>query len=403
MELKEKTLRWINFHERHQYIWGPIFLTLIALAFVLSDWSFAYFSFAEFIFMGMLPIMFLIGQYRIKKNQIKWIVIPIVLVVLSSIFNYLFNSEYFYLNLTIQATIKFIFYLFVLVGFYNYIRRNHFEKKFLNINNVCASVTILIGVGITLIISLGLEIPFRFLWTFTRQDYQSYLLTGAESFVRTRSIFSEPAHFGYYLNILIASNLFGVKRLSGNRLFVISLMLIGVLLTFSYSMIFIAIAVVIIFLSMKVVNREIQWNNWYLLGVALFALLLLLFWDGIQTAIIERTAAILSGADGSAYNRLVGSWMYVGEETWWHGNGINNTPPITNNFAYMLSDLGVFGFIPFVIFTVWIFKYSVTFGILFVLLNFSRGGYLGPAFWLLMLFTLIYGLNKKQPSQKETR
>jgi len=401
MALKEQTIRWINFHEKRQHIWGPIFLVFIALAFVLSDWTFAYFSFAEFIFMVILPIMFVVGQYRIKKYQVKWIIIPVILITLSSLFNYLFNVEQFYLSLTIQATIKFTFYLFVLVGLFNYINRNQFEKKFLNINNILALVTILIGIGITLIISFGLDFPFRFLWTFTRQDYQSYLLTGVESFVRTRSIFSEPAHFGYYLNILIASNLFGVNKLSIKRFLVIAFMLLGVLLTFSYSMIFVSIAIIITFLVMKVIKHEIQWSNWYFLGLLILGILIFVFWDGIQIAIIDRTAAILSGEDGSAYNRLVESWKYVEEDTWWHGNGINNTPVITNNFAYMLSDLGLFGFIPSIIFTLFIFKHSITFGVLFVLLNFSRGGYLGPAFWLMMLFILVFIFKNKHEGYKK--
>lgn len=56
----------------------------------------------------------------------------------------------------------------------------------------------------------------------------------------------------------------------------------------------------------------------------------------------------------------------------------------------MLSDLGLIAFVGSIIFTVALIANNTGVGLIFVLLNFQKGGYLSPAFSLLILFVLVF-------------
>lgn len=381
--------RWINFHESNQSKYGFFFLIFIALAFVLSDWTLYYFSFAEFIFMGILPILFLLGQARISKTQGLIVLGLVLLVIINNILQIFTGNETFDLRLAVFATIKLIFYLCVVTILYNYIRRNHFERTFLQVNNLFAIIVIIIGLYIMFSIYRDHEYSYRFFWTFTRQDYRSYYFSGNSDFIRVRSLFSEPAHLGYYLITILTANLL-YNEVTIKKSVILFILSIGVLLTFSYSMVITLLVILGIYLLKKLNFRNLKWNYFYWIFPIAIIGFAFIFRMYIYETFIQRTIQIFSGADYSALNRLFGSWSYVDRQSWWIGIGINHTPTIINNYAYMLSDMGLFGLIPFLIFTGWTTKKSIVFGTLFLLLNISRGGYLGPSLWFLILFILIY-------------
>lgn len=393
MRKESKLKRWIYYHEVRQEKYGVIFLLLISLAFAISDWTIHYFSFAELIFMAFLPILFLLGQARINSNQMKLFVTVSIIIVLSIGIRYTIAPNLFSVSLSVQSAIKLLFYLGVVTVLFNYIRRNHFEEVFLNINNVLAMVIIIVGLYIMVSIYNGHQYPYRFLWTFTRNDYRSYYFSGNSDFIRMRSVFSEPAHLGYYLMTLITANLLS-KKPSDVKIITISFLSIGVFLTFSYSMVITLMTILVMYMISQIIKKRTSWNWFYISIPVIIVAIGIVFRNYIYETFVGRTLNIISGNDGSAFNRLVESWIYIHPETWWIGNGIGHTPPITNNFAYMISDMGIFGLIPFVLLTIFLIKKSIYFGVLFILLNVSRGGYLGPSLWFLMLFIFLYNDTK---------
>lgn len=401
MSITNNIKKWVDFHSHRLNYWAPLFMVLFAVAFVLSDWTYAGLTFADYILIALFAIMFLIGQIRIGKKQFILISIFVLLLMGSNIANYFWNDYYVSLPLQAVSTIRITFYIVIMLSFFNFIRNNKLEKRFLNINNIFAIVAIVIGVYISIAIISG-ELPYEKLWTFTRQDQLSYYFYGDSMIVRTRSLFSEPAHFGFYLNTILAANLFNKRNININYFMVIPISL-GIILTFSYSMIFISGIFWLLHIVQQFIRGNLQWNNWYLLTVIVFLVFIYLFWDLIDTAIVERTRSILSGEDNSAFNRLVESWNYVNPNRWWFGNGLGHSPPITNIYSYFLTDLGLFGFVPIVVFTIWLFTKNYSFGILFILLNFSRGGYLAPHFWIMLSFILIYSLNDQYKNNYEKR
>lgn len=386
--------RWIHYFEEEQEKIAPAFLFLIGLAFLISDFIHYHFSFADFIFIAVLPILFIMGQYRIYAEQVKWLFTP-VLVLLINIILSVQHIPGIETTVLVTQSIKGLFYLFALVGLYNYIRRNQEEERFLKVNNVLAIFSVCIGVYITIALYSDGRLPFEGLWHFTRSHPTSYEFQGNSDIIRTRSLFSEPAHFGFYLNSLLACNLFNKQKFEKQWLAILFLV-VGVMITLSYSMIGIMFLILLVYLISMVRQGKVVFQKKKLAIIPLVLLVLLMFWDVIDETLIQRTLRIFSGDDSSAFNRMIESWEYVSPSHWWLGNGIGHTPTITNNFAYVLSDFGIIGFIPAVIFTIWLLVLNLPIALVYVMLNISRGGYLSPTFWLLTLFTLLYSAKQRE-------
>ena len=99
---------------------------------------------------------------------------------------------------------------------------------------------------------------------------------------------------------------------------------------------------------------------------------------------------------------FVRSWNYVNKEHIFMGNGMGHTPEIWNIYAYVLSDLGLIAFILFCIFSVFLIIKNYKMGILFIVLNFQKGGYLSSAFWSYLLLLFIY-INKNDQKAELSR
>lgn len=393
---------WVKLSGKYHRFWSTLFLSLISLSFVLSDWMIGLFTFSEYIIGIALVLLIILGQFKITRKQIKIVTGIIMFLFVHLIFQETFN-DLFVLKTEIAAIIKLMFYILMTICFFNYIVENNLKKKFLMINNVVAIIVSLIGLYIILAIYSDGFLPFDFLWHFTRSDVTSYIFNnGTISFVRMRSVFSEPSYLGFYLNTILAMNYFNSSHIKISNKFSIFISII-ILLTLSYS----AIAIMLISTFMYLFFKKKEWLNRNKRRTSISALLLLvfvivlyfLFQDFFHHVFIQRTIDIFTDNSNSGYSRLIGSWKYVSNENFLLGNGLGHTPSIWNIYAYMISDLGTFGLLASVFFTVLIIKSNKELGIFFVLMNFSKGGYLSSSFWLFLLLVVIYSNKKHDETQ----
>lgn len=374
----------------YKVVLSNVLLSLTAFAFLFSDFRHGAFTFADYILILVMGIVLFSLQLQIKPNQIKVLIFVGLILLVNIGYSLYFNDTVSFNNLMTQS-IKLLFYATTVIALYNYIDRNNLSHSFLTINKFVAFFSILIGLYITIAIYSDGLLPYEGLWHFTRRHPTSYEFQGNPNIIRTRSFFSEPAHFGYYLNIILASILFNVRNYK-KKLSEITILIIGILLTMSFSMVVIMTVIIALFTLLQLKENGFKWKKEYYLVIGFFIFLIIIFWEFLFVTIILRTLNIMSGTDNSATNRMIESWQYVGEQSVIFGNGISHTPTITNNFAYIISDLGLIGFVPFLIAVLYMIYKNFPMGIVFVMLNFSRGGYLAAPFWLVLLFYYLYSI-----------
>lgn len=360
-------------------------LMLISLTFMIFDWNIGLFTFGDYIFGLVIGITVVSRSVYITKKDTLFLGLLTFYVSVNVLLNEMFNV-YFYFPAGVAAVVKITFYSIFIILTYRYIKEFKLEKRLIKYLNMFAIFTLVVGFYIIIAIYSD-NLPFKFIWTFTRQDKASYIFRET---LRMRSTFSEPAHLGYYFNSILSLNLFSIfgKVIPS---WINVLLIIGVLLTFSYSSIVISCIMLIILLVKKFHDKGADLiNRKMIIYLIIFLLVLFFSRDFIYRTVILRTIQIINGEDGSAFNRIFESWIYIKTDYIWIGNGAGNTPPITNNFAYMLSDLGLIAFVGSIIFTVALIANNTGVGLIFVLLNFQKGGYLSPAFSLLILFVLVF-------------
>lgn len=390
--------KWINWNEKNQYYWGYFFSLMIGLSFLLFDWTLTYFPISDYLLGFTFIVLFVTGQFKLYRKQWAWLSIPIIIILINIILTYFLNDYWVDNTLLISSLIKLSFYTIFIFSFYNYYTKHLYQNILLKVNVIIAIISVIIALYIIVALYSEGLLPYEGLWKFTRTDPKSYLFEQT-NIVRARSLFSEPAHLGYYLNTLLACILFNKESININIWGVVTLV-IGVMLSMSYSAIGILAIIIGMYFILKLINKEVRLNKYSILIPILFGLLLVVFWDFIEVTIIERTVSILSGEDGSAWTRLSASWNYIEPNRWWFGNGVGHSPPITNVFAYILTDFGIIGFIPYIIFTIWMLYMNFPMGIVFILLNFAKGGYLTPAFCLMIFFLVLYS---KKTSLSESK
>lgn len=381
------SLKESNLFKSYPEVWNSILGLLISLTFVLSDWGVFYSSFGDFILALVLVIMVGLKLVKLTKIQVSILLFFLMTVMVTSTYSYLFYNHWFEVDRLVLSTLKILLYMGTLMLFFNHLRHHNLKFFFLKISNFTAVFVVLTAILIMAFIYFGFSNIYNTIWTFTRTDELSY--TYGSDLIRARGVFSEPAHLGYYLNTIFFANIFSNHK---NKLSLLIILTIGIILTYSYSMIAIFIFTTGLIILLKITKEKYQWSSVHLVVIALFAGLLFFIKDFINVAIVERTVNILSGSDGSAYNRIFESWMWVDRDRLWFGNLIGHTPPITNIFAYVLSDFGLFGLIPYLMFTLSIaFSNFVAF-VFFVGMNIAKGGYLNPAFWMMLLYLFLYYL-----------
>lgn len=394
MENSSLITKWMDFNQKNNNIWSIFILTLVCVSFVVTDWMIGIFTLSDYIFALVSISLFISANYKVKKNQILWILLLLGIISANIVMNVNLNQN-FVLKTGLAALIRISYYTAVVVGVYNYVKNQNLEARFLKILNVVTTVVCIIGVYITIALYSDGELPYEFFWTFTRTDLLSYAFNENPDFIRTRSVFSEPAYLGYFLNIVLAMNYFNKVNIRINKVFTI-IISITLLLTFSYSAIGIMVMTQLLYFIDKVKLKKIKWTKITTLYMFVFGIILLFSWDLINETIVHRTVDILSGKDGSAYFRIIRSWDYVNTKNIFLGNGIGHTPNIWNVYAYILSDLGLVAFVLSSLFSLYMLLVNFKMGIVFIALNFQKGGYLNPAFSILLLLIFIYMGDKKK-------
>ncbi|MFJ8512852.1 hypothetical protein [Lysinibacillus xylanilyticus] len=381
-------------------------LLLVSIVFSIADWRLGLITFADIFLVLILTTLIFFNIINnnvfILKSQV-FLVILFTVIVLTNILLNLFLNTSFSFSDGIQGFIKVIFYLLTVILIFNFIREKKKEKELLNIFSYTAVVVSLIGIYITISIHFQGIFPYEFFWNFTRQDLGSYIYRGAwTGIIRTRSIFDEPAHLGFYLNAVLAVLYFNKFNVSIKKShdFIIT---VTILLTFSYSAILIMIGIKFLYYFSWSKFISFVSRKRFILSVILVAIVISLFWDTIEETIIVRTQEILSGKDGSGNARIEKSWSYVNLDYIFMGNGIGNTPTIYNIYAYILSDLGLISFILFILFNVYLLYYNPKLALAFIALNFQKGGYLGAGYWVFITLVIVSSFqNKFNKSTKKT-
>lgn len=377
---------WMKIIDRHRNVINLIVLFFTGLSFVLSDWLAGPFSFGEYIIFFVLCIFLFTWSIYIKKNDI-FLFIFLNFFVLTNIFLSEQLNHMFGITAGIAAFIKIIFYLCFLFLTYRYMQEFHLKEFYLKLLNILS--VIVVGIGLYIVIAIYTEsLPYKFFWTFTRSDIASYYFRHT---VRMRSVFAEPAHLGYFLNMVLGLNFFTNEGKDISK-WMNLILTIGVILTFSYSSIAIMVALCIMMFvrNLFFVKKRFRFNYKILLFLLIILIVVFLSRDFLYRTFVLRTIQIIQGEDGSALNRFLGSWSYINKVFLFIGNGAGNTPPVTNIYAYMLSDFGILAFLISVALSLVLVFKNVGVGIMFILLNFQKGGYLAPAFWVLVLSVIVF-------------
>lgn len=367
--------------EYYKFI-SSILLFLIGLAFVLNDWIISIYSFSDIILGIILVLLVLLRSVKLSLFQLKILILLSLVIVFNNTLHY-FGNDLFNIKLAFASTVKIMFYTTISMLIYKFILENKFYKKFIVINNIIMCIVSVIGLYILLSLYVYDLLPFEFFWTFTRNDGFRYI--GEQTIFRVNSIFSEPAHFGYYLNIIIIMNLSLDKIKNVNITFIFIAIIMNVT-TLSYSSIGIMIIILGLFLFKRVSKIGLVNKKFILAGVLVMLFIIYLQWDLINETLVQRSIKILSGEDISGINRLIGSWKYVNQDNLVLGNGIGHTPPIWSVYAYAVSDLGLMGLSALLILNLYIAKRSLSIGVVFFLMNMAKGGYLSPIYWLMVVY-----------------
>lgn len=394
MENNSLITKWKDFNETYNYGWSILILSLMSISFVVTDWMIGIFTLTDYIFAIVGFSLLVSGNYRVRKKQLLWILLLLGIIVANIVMNVNLNEQ-FVLKTGIAALIRITYYAGLVVGVYNYVKDQELEARFLKILNIVAVIVCMIGVYITIALYSQGKLPYEFFWNFTRTDLLSYAFNENPAFIRTRSVFSEPAYLGFFLNIVLAMNYFNKGNVKIHKGFSLVLTL-TMLLTFSYSAIGIMVMIQVLNILKKMNFRSLKWTKNTTIYILLFLVVILLSWDLIDATIIQRTGDILSGEDGSAYFRIIRSWDFVNTEHIFLGNGIGHTPNVWNVYAYILSDLGLIAFILSGLFSLYLLLVNFKLGLVFIALNFQKGGYLNPAFSILLLLIFIYMGNKNK-------
>lgn len=370
-----------------------LILGILSIAYVLVDWSIGFINFADVLVLIDAGIILTIGLITktlyVQKNQILLFLGLVIIVLLNILLNLLLNPN-FSSNESIISLFKVICYSVAFVLIYNFIVGNNLEYKFFRVVSVITVIVCFLGMYITLAINVKGVLPYEFFWSFTRDDLASYMYRGYSSIIRTRSLFSEPAHFGYYLNSVLAIMYFNNQNYKPSPKIDI-IITVSIILTLSYSSIIILLLVKVLRYSNFAAISNFLHTGTRILPMLIGILILsITIGDSIQEAILDRTQEIINGEDSSTESRIEGSWNYITEEAILIGNGIGNTPTIFNNFAYILSDLGLISTIFYLIFNLIFLRLNFRLEVVFIALNIQKGGYLGVGFWILVLLMIIY-------------
>lgn len=382
-------------YQLYPTIFNTALIVLLVWVMILSDWSVLNVSFGDFLLVGIVLLLLSNVPIDFSKKQQQLFIISTSSIILITLLAYITGPADMNIKLLLFSNVKLMFYIGTVMMIYNYISSRGLKPKFLRVNTYMSLLVIAIGIVIIyFILTDQLDILHK-IWYFTRIDDRSYHL-GSSDIIRMRSLFAEPAHLGFYLNI---SLYFVLKQRNKYWLVYAVLISIGIVLTLSYSMIMIGSWLIMSTIAKHVKLSQFKWGGRYLIVVAVMLLIALIFGEFLYEAIYIRTLNILSGEDGSAIARLMGSWQQIDSGHLLFGVGTAHSTNITNMYAYALSDFGIIGLLGLLAGTGIIFTFGLREGVFFTLMNISKGGYLNPLFWLFILVIGLTNFNHKHTNR----
>lgn len=378
-------------YQLYPTIFNTALIVLLVWVMILSDWSVLNVSFGDFLLVGIVLLLLSNVPIDFSKKQQQLFIISTSSIILITLLAYITGPADMNIKLLLFSNVKLMFYIGTVMMIYNYISSRGLKPKFVRINTYMSLLVIAIGIVIIyFILTDQLDILHK-IWYFTRIDDRSYHL-GSSDIIRMRSLFAEPAHLGFYLNI---SLYFVLKQRNKYWLVYAVLISIGIALTLSYSMIMIGSWLIMSTIAKHMKLSQFKWDRRYLIVVGVILLIALIFGEFLYEAIYIRTLNILSGEDGSAIARLMGSWQQIDSDHLLFGVGAAHSTNITNMYAYALSDFGIIGLLSLLAGTGIIFTFGLREGVFFTLMNISKGGYLNPLFWLFILVIGLTNFNHK--------
>lgn len=378
-------------YQLYPTIFNTALIVLLVWVMILSDWSVLNVSFGDFLLVGIVLLLLSNVPIDFSKKQQQLFIISTSSIILITLLAYITGPADMNIKLLLFSNVKLMFYIGTVMMIYNYISSRGLKPKFVRINTYMSLLVIAIGIVIIyFILTDQLDILHK-IWYFTRIDDRSYYL-GSSDIIRMRSLFAEPAHLGFYLNI---SLYFVLKQRNKYWLVYAILISIGTALTLSYSMIMIGSWLIMSTIAKHMKLSQFKWDRRYLIAVGVILLIALIFGEFLYEAIYIRTLNILSGEDGSAIARLMGSWQQIDSDHLLFGVGAAHSTNITNMYAYALSDFGIIGLLSLLAGTGIIFTFGLREGVFFTLMNISKGGYLNPLFWLFILVIGLTNFNHK--------
>lgn len=382
-------------YQLYPSVFHTVLIVFLVWTMILSDWSVLNVSFGDFFLLGIVLLLLSNVPIDFSKKQQQLFIISTSSIILITLLAYISGSADMNIKLLLFSNVKLMFYIGTVIMIYNYIRNHNLEHVFGRINTYMSLLVIAIGIVIIyFILTDQLDILHK-IWQFTRTDDRSYHL-GSSHIIRMRSLFAEPAHLGFYLNI---SLYFVLKQRNKYWLVYTVLISIGVVLTLSYSMVMIGSWLIMSTIAKHMKLSQFKWDGRYLIVVGVILLIALIFGEFLYEAIYIRTLNILSGEDGSAIARLMGSWQQIDSGHLLFGVGAAHSTNITNMYAYALSDFGIVGLFGLLAGTGVIFTFGLREGVFFTLMNISKGGYLNPLFWLFILVIGLTNFNHKHTNR----
>jgi hypothetical protein len=361
---------------------APVFIGILAI--IMNEWRISRINLSDpLILIGITTMIF-----SMRYIKVKLYILIIIATFISTINVFVASIIYPRSSLAIMYAYVFKVFLYALftVMLYSHIKRYRLESRSIELMLNMAVVVSIIGIYISLAISL--KLPYEFFWEFTRQDPRSYLFQGGTDIIRTRSIMSEPQYLGLFLNTTILVVLFSNYKINKN-VFKISVIVTTAILTFSFATIPTTGLLIIIY---ALRNKGVIWTykKQTIVTIAGIGVILFYFWQYISVTIFSRSSQIFAGEDGSASARLGESWSYISISNIFSGKGIGETPSIWNNYAYLISDFGIIGIFIGIYLTYTIFMRNKYFGLFFFIFSFQKGGYLSAFYWISTMFLIAF-------------
>ena len=215
---------------------------------------------------------------------------------------------------------------------------------------------------------------------------------------RIKSIYSEPAHFSIYINLIYAYLLH--YRIKLNKR-IHTLVIITTMLTFSLS----GIALLLANYCILLLKHIMKGRKHYIIYIIIFFILISV--AGYQNQYLrKRVFRAFALSEGSSVDRLLGGWELASKAPF-YGVGLGNITnfhddlsielnftkeagKIHNIFAVVLATTGYFGLLIFSLFLVYLTKKNIFFILFVIISGFAWGYFNSTPFWLLLLLIATY-------------